>query len=1042
MSDSVENGMNSLPFFDLQNDSLTNLLDEQHYNQNVDISNIDFTPVKFFDNPQTTVLTNEEWDIDTNFYPYKALANAEYNECKYFDIDTFKAHASQYKSGTFSMIHCNIRSSVAHNDEFYLNLMSLEHKFSVIGLCETWLKTTNCHLYGYSGYVTEHKCRENKRGGGVSLYIDSSIEYKRRHDLESVFDACDAEVVCVEIPGKQYNTKPIIVAEMYRPPNTSVNDFITCMDQLLSCINSEGKLSYLMGDYNINLINVNQHEQTAAFVNGMFSHSFIPLIDRPTRITPYSATLIDHIYTNTIKLLDRKTSSGVLCINVSDHLPVFHMHDLCNQSTMCKKVNPKMERPVINTRTLGNLKDKLCNQDWSEVIASENVNKAYETFNSIFMSCYTDVIPMVKVKACANHKPWVTTALINSIKKKSKLYAQFCQNKCSATEERYKSYKNKLTNILRAAEKQYVEGYLSKYRSNAKKTWSLINDKLGANTKVSVLPEFSEGNECQIATDFNNYFVNVGPLLAENMQDKGDPLAHMGQSMDKSMYFKPVDEKELLNHIDKLKDCSAGIDRIKATVVKAVKCEIIAPLLSIVNQSLREGAMPDMLKIAVVTPIYKKGCKNVLSNYRPVSVLPVFSKLFERVVNDRIINYFEKYNLMYEHQYGFRKRHSTDLAITTVVDYILTALNNNKVVCGVYMDLSKAFDTLNFDVLLKKLKYYGINGPAYKWIQNYLTNRKQVVKVNDMYSSPCNLTCGVPQGSILGPTLFLIYINDLNRVSDIVKVVLFADDSNVFKCDTDVHNLVNEMNNELEKIDAWFKSNQLTLNISKTHYMIFTRQNLPVCNKIVVGGKEIEQVSCTVFLGIHIDDKLTWKRQIEHVTSKVNKCIGILYKLKNTFPKSVLLQLYKSIVYPHLYYCNSVWGSGSQHSLSSLYIAQKKALKIALKLPMRTPTDCLFNTARVLTLAGINRVQTAIFMYKYSNNLLPTSFSNKFVVVSSLHNYSTRSSSHLDINMAHFQIYKLSMQYKGPKLWNNLPTTLKECQSLNSFKTAVKNFFI
>jgi hypothetical protein len=302
----------------------------------------------------------------------------------------------------------------------------------------------------------------------------------------------------------------------------------------------------------------------------------------------------------------------------------------------------------------------------------------------------------------------------------------------------------------------------------------------------------------------------------------------------------------------------------------------------------------------------------------------------------------EKYNILFEHQYGFRKGFSTDLAITTVVDYIHQALQSNNTVCGVYMDLSKAFDTINFSVLLKNLSHYGINGPAYEWIKHYLTNSK----INNVMSDSTDITCGVPQGSILGPTLFLIYINDISKVSDILNFVLFADDTNAFKAGADIDTLIHDMNKELESVNLWFKSNQLTLNLKKTHFMIFSRRHVETSNKIFICNTEIEKVSCTVFLGVYIDDKLAWKRHMEHVVNKVNKCIGVLYKLKNVFPKSVLLQLYKSIVYPHLYYCNSVWGSGSQNSLSTLYIAQKRALKIALKLPNHTPTDFVFNTGR------------------------------------------------------------------------------------------------
>jgi len=309
-------------------------------------------------------------------------------------------------------------------------------------------------------------------------------------------------------------------------------------------------------------------------------------------------------------------------------------------------------------------------------------------------------------------------------------------------------------------------------------------------------------------------------------------------------------------------------------------------------------------------------------------------------------------------------------------------------------------------------------------------------------SEKCNITCGVPQGSIIGPTLFLIYINDIYKVSSFLNFVLFADDTNVFKSGRNIKDLIHSINKELINVERWFKSNKLTLNVKKTNFIIFSRTSVSTKNKIILGSNEIEQVSCITFLGVHIDDKLSWTQHIAHVTSKVNKCIGVLCKLRNAFPKSVLLQLYKSLVYPHLYYCNSIWGSALPSHLSPLYIAQKKALKIALRIPVRTPTTTVFSYANVLTLSGINRVQISIFMYKYVNNLLPSVFLSKFTLRSDVHSYNTRSSTHFNVKPADFKPYKSSMSFKGPNVWDKLPDLLKNSVSLTAFKSNVKKFFL
>lgn len=873
----------------------------------------------------------------------------------------------------------------------------------------------------------------------MALYIDRNLQYNRRCDLENVFNGSNAEVIFIEVPSSEFNTKPIVIAEIYRPPGTSIPDFNNCIDQCLTLINEDKKLFYLLGDFNINLFNVKHHVPTANFMNTMFSHLGVPLINRPTRLTSSSATLIDHIYTNAIQLLENKSLSGVLCVNISDHLPIFH---LCNsQSNVTVKIQAKPRR-VINTKTLNKLKTSLEKQDWSTVMQIENTHKAYNAFTNVFMKCYNECIPITEKCHNVRHKAWVTSALLNSIKRKNKLYVQYCKNRCSVTEARYKSYKNKLTQLLRKAEKDYVSDYINKYKTEARKMWSLINDKLGKGSPNTTLPEMCEGEEKVLANRFNAYFTNVGPTLADSIKDKGDPLSDMGSEYKQSMYVKPVSEKELVSLINELKNCSAGIDCIKASVVKAVKGEIMTPLLYLLNKSLQTGIFPDALKVAVVTPVYKKGCKNSLSNYRPVSVLTVFSKLFEKAMNNRIVEYLEKHNVLYQHQYGFRKGYSTDLALSTVVDFVVKALQEKKIVCGIYMDLSKAFDTINHSVLKQKLKHYGINGPAYQWISNYLTDRKQVININGTYSESNNLTCGVPQGSILGPTLFLIYVNDIYRVSQLLNFVLFADDTNLFKSGDNINALLKDMNSELTKVSKWFKSNQLTLNISKTHFMIFSRKYIPNVPNVYIDKAQIGRVKCSVFLGVHIDDTLCWKNHVSHVLNKVNKGIGILYKLRNVFPKQTLLQIYKSLIYPHFNYCNIVWGSCNQSVISELYKAQKRSLKVALKLPIRTSTEYVFNTAHVITLAGINRIHTAIFMYKYHNDLLPSTFRDKFHQVCDVHHYNLRTSTMYVVPMAKSKLCRSSIHYRAPKLWNSLPNVLKQSVSLSSFKTNVKNFFL
>ncbi len=966
------------------------------------------------------------------------------NQTSYYTDNLPSELQSGNSCNNLSLLNVNIRSLYKKFDSLKDFLYSTQTQFGIIGLVETWFKDIPHDYFNLSDYNLEFQNRINKKGGGVCLYIKENIKYNVRTDLQQIKSPENVESLFIEIDRPA--SKNIVVGVMYRPPDQDVNEFNKYIDNVLTHATRNQKIVYLMGDFNINLLNEDVHLPTNDFIDILSTHSLYPSITKPTRITSKSATLIDNIFTNS----KYNQTSGIFMTDLSDHLPIFICTDL-----KTKKVVENNDVYVrhFTKENIEHFKKELNSVDWNVQCISTNVNNSYSNFIKKFNELFDKCIPLKKKSSQPRkgkpHSPWISSSLLKSIKRKNILYKKSLKKPTETNVENYKRYRNKLNTLLRVAKRNHYANLLDMEKNNMRNTWKIINSIIRHKSKTCTEKFVHEDKmvtcPTEIATHFNKYFANIGPHLASSIQHNGkDFSSYLKNSNSSTFFFRPTNEDEICTIINKLGSRKgAGHDGIKSDIVKHVSKEIATPLATILNLSLSTGEVPDELKIAKVVPIYKKDNPEFFGNYRPVSVLPCLSKVLERIVYNRAYDFLCKNNVLYNKQYGFRTNHSTYMAVLDFVNIVSKAIDNDMYTLGIFMDLSKAFDTIDHGILLQKLYHYGFRGISNEWFKNYLNNRKQFVVYNSAKSPTENVKCGVPQGSILGPLLFILYMNDICYTSHLLNMILFADDTTVFYSNKNISALCDTMNTELQEVSNWFKANKLSLNAKKTNLMFLgTRKQTSNIkddkHSIYLDGCKLDRVHDAKFLGILIDENLTWKKQVDNICKTCSRNVGVLNKVKSFLPSTTMKQLYSTLILPYLNYGLLLWGNVIHTYMNKVLTIQKRAIRIISNSSYFSSTKPLFIKYSLLNIYEMYQKDVVIFMYKFKNRLLPQSFDKCFTANMDIHNYDTRMKENFKSHVSKIKTVFTS----GPKLWNSLSDNLKQTKKLSIFKDKLKYHMI
>ena len=902
--------------------------------------------------------------------------------------------------------------------------------------------------------------QRTRQGGGVGYYIkqEFSVDICENDSIfiDGIFESLTVKIKC--------GNKDIILSNFYKPNNYKNvskrvvdESFQENFTKLIKQINDKNLPSLIVGDSNLDLFKVVSDTNVQNYTNTAISEGFLNVTFKATRCFNTQISLIDHIMLN---FNPKNLKTGVLVDSLSDHFHPFINFSFGVKSQEQPDIKYKQD---FSDKNIERFREKLDKTDWRTVLETKCPEEGYAIFWDKFQNHYEDTFPQKKVKNCMNSMPvhpFMNGNLLELRMKKLKLHKKWKVNPNERNRQMFIEIRNRYNKKLRENKKNVIYRQILNAKRDPKKLWDILKNSVGMSSKSNTILEINgkEGllsDKLEIADEFNEYFSSIGEKKADSVPypETGSFRDYLPPPCTESIFLHPTSQLEIYDIVTCLESKkSQDINGISSFIIKRVNLEIANPLSHIINQSLETGIFPSHLKLTKTVPIYKKeGCPKDTGNYRPISLVNIFSKIFEKVIYVRLKTFLDRNNFFYRNQYGFREKHNVQQAVVKVINFVSKALNDNQIAVGIFLDISKAFDTVDRKILFSKLENAGIRGLALELLKNYLSDRYQKVYVNGTLSQNTKrLSIGLLQGSVLASLLFLIYVNDFNTSNELFNVI-FADDTSCLAKGKDVTSLAASIYHNLDKIFTWYCHNRLALNVKKTNYMVFSlndriindfpqleMNNVPI-NKVSKQGPN----KAIRMLGVYLDQNLNFREFAEITLAKVAKSFFIINRSKNFLPDFTIKLLYYALIHSHLNFASIFLFKNNKQTIEKIQNMQKRVIRMMSGLGYLEHTSQAFLHHQILPFTKLIEYNVMKFLWEYKTCKLPDSFRNEWVINSDMSDrYDLRNSNELHIPRTKYCSIDKMTYFSFPRLWEEKMKMLPSEIDANVFFPSLKSLLL